>query len=64
LFDLQSLEHRLYVACLDTDHGQPRLETEPRPDPNVLSQTMRARFGREVFGAQVGMAIERLAQPA
>jgi hypothetical protein len=28
-----------------------------------LSQAMRARFGREVFEAQVGMAIERLAQP-
>jgi phosphatidylinositol alpha-1,6-mannosyltransferase len=41
-----------------------RLLAEPKPDPNVLCQAMRARFGREVFEAQVGMAIERLAQPA
>ena len=41
-----------------------RLLAEPKPDPNALSQAMRARFGREVFEAQVGMAIERLAQPA
>ena len=40
-----------------------RLLAEPKPDPNALSQAMRARFGREVFEAQVGMAIQRLAHP-
>jgi len=40
-----------------------QLVAKPAPDPNALSQAVRARFGREVFEAQVGMAIERLAQP-
>lgn len=41
-----------------------RLLAAPRPDPETLSQAVRARFGREVFYAQVGMALERLVQPA
>jgi phosphatidylinositol alpha-1,6-mannosyltransferase len=40
-----------------------RLLAKPKPDANALSQAVRARFGREVFQAQVGMALERLAQP-
>jgi phosphatidylinositol alpha-1,6-mannosyltransferase len=41
-----------------------RLVTKPKPDANALSQAVRARFGREVFQAQVSMALERLVQPA
>ena len=41
-----------------------RLLAKPKPESMALSQAVRARFGREVFEAQVGMAIERLAQPA
>jgi phosphatidylinositol alpha-1,6-mannosyltransferase len=39
-----------------------RLVAKPKPDPKSLSRAVRARFGREVFHAQVGMALERLAQ--
>jgi phosphatidylinositol alpha-1,6-mannosyltransferase len=35
-----------------------------KPDRNALSQAVRARFGREVFQAQVSLALERLLQPA
>lgn len=41
-----------------------RLLAQSKPDPNALSQAVRARFGREVFQAQVSMAVERLVQPA
>jgi phosphatidylinositol alpha-1,6-mannosyltransferase len=40
-----------------------RLLAEPKPDPMALSQAVRARFGREVFQAQVNVALERLLQP-
>ena len=40
-----------------------RLLAEPKPDPVALSQAVRARFGREVFLAQVGMAFDRLFEP-
>jgi len=41
-----------------------RLLFKPKPDPMALSQAVRARFGREVFQAQVSLALERLLQPA
>jgi phosphatidylinositol alpha-1,6-mannosyltransferase len=41
-----------------------RLLVEPKPDPTALSQAVRVRFGREVFQAQVSLALERLLQPA
>jgi phosphatidyl-myo-inositol dimannoside synthase len=41
-----------------------RLLAEPKPDPNALSQAVRARFGREAFQAQVCTALEQLLQPA
>ena len=41
-----------------------RLLAGPKPDPHILAQTVRARFGRAAFGARVGMAFERLASPA
>jgi phosphatidylinositol alpha-1,6-mannosyltransferase len=41
-----------------------RLLTMPKPDPNALSQAVRARFGRAVFCRQLGMAFDRLLQPA
>ena len=31
-----------------------------KPDPTALSQAVRARFGREVFQAQVNLALQRL----
>jgi phosphatidylinositol alpha-1,6-mannosyltransferase len=34
-----------------------------KPDPTALSQAVRARFGREVFQAQVNLALQRLLQP-
>jgi phosphatidylinositol alpha-1,6-mannosyltransferase len=37
-----------------------QLLAKPKPDPNALSQAVRARFGREVFQAQVGKALESL----
>jgi phosphatidylinositol alpha-1,6-mannosyltransferase len=37
-----------------------RLLDTRKPDPDALSRAVHARFGRVVFGAQVGMAIERL----
>jgi phosphatidylinositol alpha-1,6-mannosyltransferase len=40
-----------------------RLLARPKCDAHTLSQAVRARFGREVFYAQVGMALERLARP-
>ncbi|MBV8525859.1 MAG: glycosyltransferase family 4 protein [Acetobacteraceae bacterium] len=40
------------------------LLAEPKPDPVALSQAVRARFGRAVFRAQVGMAFDRLSCPA
>jgi phosphatidylinositol alpha-1,6-mannosyltransferase len=40
-----------------------RLLAKPKPDPTALSQAVRARFGREVFQAQVSVALERLLQP-
>jgi len=39
-----------------------RLLAAPRPNPQTLSEAVRARFGREVFRAQVDMAFERLVQ--
>jgi phosphatidylinositol alpha-1,6-mannosyltransferase len=33
-----------------------------KPDPNALSQAVRARFGQETFYAQVGMTLGRLVQ--
>ena len=33
-----------------------------KPDPNALSQAVRARFDQETFHAQVGMALGRLVQ--
>jgi phosphatidylinositol alpha-1,6-mannosyltransferase len=41
-----------------------RLVAKSKADPNALSEAVRARFGWEVFHAQVGMALERLLQPA
>ena len=42
-----------------------RLLAKPNPAlPTALSQAVRARFGREVFQAQVSLALERLLQPA
>jgi phosphatidylinositol alpha-1,6-mannosyltransferase len=41
-----------------------RLLAKPKPEPNALSQAVRARFDRELFQAQVSMALEKLAQPA
>jgi phosphatidylinositol alpha-1,6-mannosyltransferase len=35
-----------------------RLLGQPKPDPNALSQAVRARFGRTIFRAQLNMAIE------
>jgi phosphatidylinositol alpha-1,6-mannosyltransferase len=35
----------------------------PRPDPEVLSRKVRARFGHPAFGAQLRMAFDRLLQP-
>jgi phosphatidylinositol alpha-1,6-mannosyltransferase len=40
-----------------------RLLTKPKPDPDALSQAVRARFGRAAFRRQLGMAFERLLQP-
>jgi phosphatidylinositol alpha-1,6-mannosyltransferase len=40
-----------------------RLLVKPKPDPNALSQAVRARFGREVFHAQVRMVLDRLTRP-
>jgi phosphatidylinositol alpha-1,6-mannosyltransferase len=37
-----------------------RLLDSSKPDPDTLSQAVRARFGRAVFRAQLGMALERL----
>jgi phosphatidylinositol alpha-1,6-mannosyltransferase len=37
-----------------------RLLAKPERDADTLSKAVRARFGREVFYAQVGMALERL----
>jgi phosphatidylinositol alpha-1,6-mannosyltransferase len=39
-----------------------RLVAKPKPNPNALSQAVRARFGREAFHVQVGMALGRLVQ--
>jgi phosphatidylinositol alpha-1,6-mannosyltransferase len=41
-----------------------RLLAMPKPDPDALSQAVRARFGGAVLRAQVGMAFDRLLQPA
>jgi phosphatidylinositol alpha-1,6-mannosyltransferase len=41
-----------------------RLLAMPKPDPEALSRAVHARFGRESFRAQVGMAFDRLLQPA
>ena len=40
-----------------------RLLAMPKPDPDALSQAVHARFGRPVFRAQVGMALDRLLEP-
>jgi phosphatidylinositol alpha-1,6-mannosyltransferase len=40
-----------------------RLLDTPKPDPNSLSQAVRARFGRAVFRRQLAMAFERLLEP-
>jgi phosphatidyl-myo-inositol dimannoside synthase len=40
-----------------------RLLAAPKPDPVALSQTVRARFGREAFRAQLRMAFGRLLEP-
>jgi hypothetical protein len=40
-----------------------RLLAMPKPDPDALSQAVRARFGCAVFCRQIGMAFERLLQP-
>jgi phosphatidylinositol alpha-1,6-mannosyltransferase len=40
-----------------------RLLAIPKPDRDALSQAVRARFGRAVFRAQLGMAFDRLLQP-
>jgi hypothetical protein len=32
----------------------------PKPDPAALSQSLRNRFGRPAFRAQLGMALRRL----
>jgi phosphatidylinositol alpha-1,6-mannosyltransferase len=42
------------VAAID------RLLAAPKPDPEVLSRAVRARFGRAAFRAQLGMAFVRL----
>jgi phosphatidylinositol alpha-1,6-mannosyltransferase len=41
-----------------------RLLAKRKPDPTPLSQAVRARFGRQAFQAQVGLAFERLLQSA
>jgi phosphatidylinositol alpha-1,6-mannosyltransferase len=41
-----------------------RLLKAPKHDPDALSQAVRARFGRTTFRARVGMAFDRLWQPA
>ncbi len=41
-----------------------RLLAMPKPDPDALSRAVHARFGRAVFRSQVGMAFDRLLQPA
>jgi phosphatidylinositol alpha-1,6-mannosyltransferase len=41
-----------------------RLLSLPKLDADSLSQAVRARFGRQIFVAQVGMAFDRLLQPA
>ena len=40
-----------------------QLLATPKPDADTLSQAVRARFGRAVFRARVGMAFDRLLQP-
>ena len=40
-----------------------RLLAMPKPDPDTLSQAVRARFGRPVFRAQLGLALGRLLEP-
>ena len=40
------------------------LLAEPKPDPGALSEAVRARFGRDIFRAQLNMAIERVLPPA
>ena len=41
-----------------------RLLGTPKPAPEALSKAVRARFGRTVFRARVGMALDRLLHPA
>jgi phosphatidylinositol alpha-1,6-mannosyltransferase len=41
-----------------------RLLVVPKPDPDALSRAVHARFGREQFRRQVGMAFDRLFQLA
>jgi len=40
-----------------------RLLDTPKPDPDALSQAVRARFGPAVFRAQLSMAFDRLLSP-
>jgi phosphatidyl-myo-inositol dimannoside synthase len=55
-------------ALISEDNELPdtiaRLLDKPKPDPNALSQAVRARFGREVFQAQVGITLARVMPPA
>jgi len=39
------------------------LLAQPKPDPDILSRAVRARFGRAVFRAQLAMAMERVLLP-
>jgi phosphatidylinositol alpha-1,6-mannosyltransferase len=40
-----------------------RLLCMPKPDPDALSQAVRARFGLAAFRAEIDMALERLVLP-
>lgn len=48
------------VAEADLADAIARILSQPKPDPNALSQNVRARFGPRLFSAQIAMAFDRL----